>query len=209
MYFFEASIETCVRLDFGQVVIDLAYHASKIVKITFLAFCISVVGICAHNTARRVVFGCSCNESLGRPSNREWPALQTQTFVLLPDSGEFESDEHFWSELNSRSTIAENRSTKRLVHDTVPMVVLHNPDSYSTQGAPIRAHIIACIHFVYSCRALCTNSPFGPVKPALHIQSTFMSLASGEFEFSSHKTHASVIEPTAVKHLPAKQDAYA
>ena len=50
MHFFEASIETCVSLDFGQVVIDLAYHVSKIVKITFLAFCISVVGICANNT---------------------------------------------------------------------------------------------------------------------------------------------------------------
>jgi len=56
-------------------------------------------------------------------------------------------------------------------------------DSYSAQGAPIRAHIIACIHFVFSCRAMCANSPFGPVKPALHIQSTFMSLSSGEFEF--------------------------
>ena len=47
--------------------------------------------------------------------------------------------------------------------------------------------------------------PFGPVEPALQMQSTRASLASNELEFEGQAAHALVVAPTTVEYFADKQ----
>ena len=83
-------------------------------------------------------------------------------------------------------TVVEYFPSVQGVHATVPVAVLYLPATQFTQ-----------------------SPPSGPVLPALHLQSAFAPLPSGEYEFVGQSPHVFDAAPTVVEYFPAPQFVHA
>ena len=112
------------------------------------------------------------------------PALRTQAVETELPTSEFEFVEHATHvDSSSAPTDAEYVPIPQSMHSSVPAVVLYFPGTQSKH-----------------------SPPFGPVDPALHVQSRISLLDAGASELLGHCLHAlEDVAPSASEYWPCKQ----
>jgi len=93
---------------------------------------------------------------------------------------------HAWQTSEVAAKISEYFAATHAVHRALPGAFLYFPASHA-------------LH----------NSPFGPVKPTLHVQSVLRVLATGELELDRHNWQTSVVAAVAPEYCPTKQSLHA
>jgi len=95
-----------------------------------------------------------------------YPGLHVQSAGLSLICGEFEFAGHDLHTSEAAPVASEYFPAMHMLHNAAPGDVLNVPTAQKTQSPPL-----------------------DPVKPALHVQASFWTLASGELEFAGHEEH--------------------